>query len=120
MCVQKFHFCGGTIMIVIVPATAFATIFATVKGMVHDPQHRPVPGAVVTLTARQADWTQTATTGPGGAFQIAAVPVGEYAVTVVLQGFAPARQSVTVTSDTAPLLHFQLDLAPVSETVTVS
>jgi hypothetical protein len=37
----------------------FATIFATVKGIVHDPQHRPVPGAAVMLKARQADWTQT-------------------------------------------------------------
>src|SRR4029077_19427042 len=91
---------------------------ATVKGVFHDPQHRPVPGAVVTLSARQADWTQTATTDAGGAFQIAAVPVGYYTATVVLQGFAPARQTVTVISGTAPLLHFQLDLAPVSETVT--
>jgi outer membrane cobalamin receptor len=105
-------------LISVVAAPAFATIFATVKGLVHDPQHRPVPGAVVTLTARQADWTQTATTDAGGAFQFAAVPVGDYTVTVVLQGFAPARQAVTVTSGT--VLHFQLDLAPVSETVTVS
>jgi outer membrane cobalamin receptor len=107
-------------MIVIVATPAFAIIFATVKGVVHDPQHRPVPGAVVTLTARQADWTQTATTDEGGAFQIAAVPVGDYTVTVVLQGFAPARQAVSVASGTAPVLHFQLDLAPVTETVTVS
>src|SRR5712691_6091847 len=107
-------------ILIVVAAPAFATIFATVKGLVHDPQHRPVPGAVVTLTARQADWAQTATTDAGGAFQIAAVPVGDYTVTVVLQGFAPARQTVTVTSGSAPLLHFQLDLAPVSETVTVS
>src|SRR5438309_67950 len=118
--VRKLHLSLCIIMILTVAAPAFATIFATVKGLVHDPQHRPVPGAVVTLTARQADWTQTATTDAGGAFQIAAVPVGDYTVTVVLQGFAPARQTVTVTSGSAPLLHFQLDLAPVSETVTVS
>jgi outer membrane cobalamin receptor len=119
MCVRGFHawLCS---MILIVAAPAFATIFATVKGVVHDPQHRPVPGAVVTLTARQADWTQTATTDAGGAFEIVAVPVGDYTVTVALEGFAPARQAVTVASGTAPVLHFQLELAPVSETVTVS
>jgi outer membrane cobalamin receptor len=119
MCVRGFHawLCS---MILIVAAPAFATIFATVKGVVHDPQHRPVPGAVVTLTARQADWTQTATTDAGGAFEIVAVPVGDYTVTVALEGFAPGRQAVTVASGTAPVLHFQLELAPVSETVTVS
>jgi outer membrane receptor for ferrienterochelin and colicin len=98
----------------------FAVIFSTVKGVVHDPQHRPVPGAVVTLKAQQSDWTQTTTTDGAGAFQIAAVPVGEYTVTVALQGFNTARQTVTVISDTAPVLHFQLELGTVTESVTVS
>ncbi len=116
---RKLYLCLFS-MLFIVAAPAFATIFATVKGVVHDPQHRPVPGAVVTLTARQADWAQTATTDADGAFQIVAVPVGDYTVTVVLQGFATARQAVTVVSGTAPMLHFQLDLAGVREEVTVS
>src|ERR1700681_4601399 len=68
-------------MLVIVAVPAFATIFSTVKGVVHDPQHRPVPGAVVTLKARQADWAQTATTDADRTFQFAAVPVGDYTVT---------------------------------------
>jgi outer membrane cobalamin receptor len=107
-------------MLLIVAAPAFATIFSTVKGIVHDPQHRPVPGAVVTLKARQADWIQTATTDGEGTFQIAAVPVGDYTVTVALQGFNTAQQTITVTSDTAPVLHVQLELAAVREAVTVS
>jgi outer membrane cobalamin receptor len=107
-------------MLLIVAAPAFATIFSTVKGIVHDPQHRPVPGAVVTLKARQADWIQTATTDGEGTFQIAAVPVGDYTVTVALQGFNTAQQTITVTSDTAPVLHVQLELAGLREAVTVS
>jgi outer membrane receptor for ferrienterochelin and colicin len=107
-------------MLSIVAAPAFATIFATLKGVVHDPQHRPVPGAVVTLKARQADWIQTATTDNDGTFQIAAVPAGDYTVTVVLQGFNTAQQTVTVVSDTAPVIHVQLELAGVREAVTVS
>src|SRR5207249_11759362 len=35
-------------VLIMVAAPAFATIFSTVKGVVHDPQHRPVAGAVVT------------------------------------------------------------------------
>jgi outer membrane cobalamin receptor len=105
---------------VILAVPAFATIFSTVKGVVHDPQHRPVAGATVTVKARQADWTQTTTTNTDGAFQIPAVPIGDYAVTVALDGFATAEQSITVVSDTAPELHVQLELAGVREDVTVS
>jgi hypothetical protein len=107
-------------MLLIVAVPAFATIFSTVKGVVHDPQHRPVPGAVVTLKARQADWANTATTDADGTFQFAAVPVGDYTVTVALQGFNTAEQTVTIVSDTAPVLHVQLELAGVREAVTVS
>jgi outer membrane receptor for ferrienterochelin and colicin len=101
-------------------APCLAIIFSTVKGVVHDPQHRPVPGASVTVKARQSDWTQTATTDAAGTFQIPAVPVGDYTVTVALQGFNTARQAVTVISDTAPVLHFQLEVGTVTESVTVS
>jgi outer membrane cobalamin receptor len=108
----------GLFLIVAVPA--FATIFSTVKGVVHDPQHRPVPGATVTIKARQADWARTTTTDTDGAFQIPAVPVGEYSLTVALQGFTTVEQSITVVSDTAPVLHVQLELAGIREAVTVS
>jgi outer membrane receptor for ferrienterochelin and colicin len=108
----------GMVILVVVPA--FATIFSIVKGVVHDPQHRPVAGAVVTVKARQADWTQTTMTDADGAFQIAAVPVGDYTVTVAFQGFNTVEQPITVVSDTAPVLHFQLELAGVREAVTVS
>src|SRR5258708_21691076 len=101
-------------------APGFAIIFATVKGVVHDPQHRPVPGAAVSMKAQQSDWTQTATTEVDGTFQIAAVPVGEYTVTVALQGFNTARQALTVISDTTPVLHFQLEIGTLTESVTVS
>ena len=39
--------------------TAFATIFGTVGGLIHDPQHRPVQGAQVTLHASNSAWTKT-------------------------------------------------------------
>jgi outer membrane receptor for ferrienterochelin and colicin len=107
-------------LFVILAVPAFATIFSTVKGVVHDPQHRPVPGAAVTITARQADWTRTTTTGTDGAFQIPAVPVGEYRLTVTLEGFTTVEQPLTVVSDTVPVVHVQLELAGVRETVTVA
>ena len=35
---------------------AFATIFGSVRGVVHDPQHRPIQGAHIMLRTKNADW----------------------------------------------------------------
>jgi len=90
---------------------AFATIFSIVRGVVHDEQHRPVSGATVSIKARQSEWTQSTKSDANGAFQISAVPAGEYVVTVALSGFTTVEQSITVVSNTTPTLHFQLDVA---------
>src|ERR1035437_9129119 len=124
--IRAWRFCQASFSVwlvgvfLVMAAPVSATIFSTVKGVVHDPQHRPVAGAVVTVKARQSDWTQTRMTDAEGAFQIAAVPVGDYTVTVAFQGFNTVEQSITVVSDTAPVLHIQLELAGVREAVTVS
>ncbi len=108
------------IVVVIGACPAHAAIFSTVKGIVHDAQHRPVAGADVTVKARQMDWTQTTTTNADGAFQITAVPVGDYTLTVASAGFTTVEQPITVVSDTAPELHVQLEVGGVRENVTVA
>jgi hypothetical protein len=101
-------------------ASAFASIFGTVRGVVHDPQHRPIADASVKLKSATSDWTQTAQTDQDGAFSFSAVPVGDYLVTVTKSGFADDQQTVTVASDSSPTLHYQLKIAVVNETATVS
>ena len=80
---------------------ALGTIFGTVRGVVHDPQHRPVSGATVTLQAKQSAFTQTFQTGDDGQFHFDAVPLGSYVVTVSQAGFETGQQNVTVLSGTA-------------------
>ncbi|HXN52702.1 MAG TPA: TonB-dependent receptor [Candidatus Acidoferrum sp.] len=99
---------------------ALATIFGTVRGIVHDPQHRPVADATVTLKARTSDYTQTMQTDVEGGFHFDAVPIGEYSVTVSQAGFATQQQIVTVLSGTAPILHFELRLPALAQSVTVA
>ena len=41
-------------------AIAGATIFGSIHGLIHDPQHRPVEDAKVKLQALNSDWSQTA------------------------------------------------------------
>ena len=50
---------GLTAVVFLLGGVAFATIFGSVRGVVHDPQHRPIPGAQVTLKAQNSDWTQS-------------------------------------------------------------
>jgi hypothetical protein len=97
-----------------------ATIFGSVRGVIHDPQHRPIQGALVMLKSESSEWMKTATTDPNGEFVLNPVPLGNYSVSVVSPGFAQATQGVLVNSSTVPILHFQLTLAPAKEAVTVS
>jgi TonB dependent receptor/TonB-dependent Receptor Plug Domain len=46
--------------------------------------------------------------------------VGDYLVTVTKSGFADDQQTVTVASDSSPMLHYQLTIATVNQTATVS
>ena len=108
----------AVLFFLVVPA--LATIFGTVRGIVHDPQHRPVADATVTLKAKSSMYTQTLQTDAEGGFHFDAAPVGEYVVTVAQAGFVTQKQNVMVLSGTAPILHFELRLPTQAQSVTVS
>lgn len=99
---------------------SFATIFGSVRGVVHDPQHRPIQGAHVTLKAQSSDWAESQDSDANGEFVFTSVPVGQYTVKVSSQGFQQERQAVLVESDTHPVLHLQLAIEGAKESITVS
>ncbi len=99
---------------------AFASEFGAVRGVVHDPQHRPMQNAAVVLRAKSVDWTKSATTDASGQFQFNAVPLGAYSVAVTSAGFEPASQAVTISSGAVPVIHFQLQVASNNEKVNVT
>jgi outer membrane cobalamin receptor len=102
-----------------VAALASATIFGSVRGIIHDPQHRPVEGTMVMIRSTSSDWSQTANTDANGQFRFGAVPLGEYTISVASPGFAQAAENVTVNSGTEPVVHFQLRASAGQQTVTV-
>jgi outer membrane receptor protein involved in Fe transport len=97
-----------------------ATVFGTVRGIVHDPQHRPVSGIEVVLKGKTSEFTLNARTDDAGQFHFDAVPLGEYTVAVSDANFVADEQSVEVLSGTAPILHFELRLPTQNQTVVVS
>ncbi len=118
MGLRRVFYCA--LFLVLCASTGLATIFGTVRGIVHDPQHRPIEGAEVTLRARVSDWTRHARTNADGEFQIDAVPAGEYTVRIEHAGFRTFEQSIIVASGSAPILHFFMQLGAVQEKVEVA
>jgi hypothetical protein len=102
------------------PSCIFADVFGTVRGIVHDPQHRPIEGAEIRLTARNLDWNRITKTDANGEFLIEAVPAGEYTIQIAHDNFQMVRNPVVVNIGSAPVLHFSMDLASIQSTVSVT
>jgi hypothetical protein len=96
-----------------------ATIFGRIQGIAHDPQHRPIAGAPVSLHAVTSDWSQATHSDENGEFSFTSVPVGDYNITVAQPGFETSAQTVTVASGTAPILHFRLAIAALNQSTVV-
>ena len=98
----------------------FASVFGSIRGIVHDPQHRPVENAMVMLRSKTSDWTASATTDASGQFIFTSVSLGDYTVTVAVPTFNQAAQDVRVSSGSQPVLHFSLNVATNKQIVNVS
>ncbi len=110
----------STASLLLSATVAVATVFGNVRGIVHDPQHRPVAMAHVTIRARASAWSEGTQSNPDGEFEFTAVPVGEYIVATTAPGFSPLEQQVTVTSGSSPVLHFALNLVVTRQEVQVT
>ena len=108
-------------MLMIAVAASAQTTSGSVSGTITDPKGAVVPGATVTIKDAATGAERTVTTNENGAFNIPAVSVGTYSVTVTAKGFkkvvvTDARVNVSV--DTT--LSLQLEVGGVGETVTVT
>jgi hypothetical protein len=106
-----FFVCGGN---------AHATVFGELHGIVHDPEHRPIADATVTIHAAHSQFTQTARTDLNGYFSLLTVPLGDYRISVTSRGFDVLQQTITVFSNASPILHFQLQIGSVQQSVKVT
>ncbi|WP_348261733.1 TonB-dependent receptor [Telmatobacter sp. DSM 110680] len=102
-----------------VPILAHATVFATVHGIVHDPHHRPIAAAQVSLQAAESTFALHATTAANGTFEIPQIPIGVYRLSVSATGFADFTESLAITSSSNPVLHIPLAIGGSEESVIV-
>ena len=108
-----------TAFILIGPVPALATVFSTVRGVIHDPAHRPIPHAIVRLESADSAFALTAETGSNGEFALTQAPIGIYRLTISAPGFSGVTQTLTIASGTNPVLHIPLHIAKSAETVVV-
>ena len=106
-------------LLILAPIPALATVFATLHGVVHDPQHRPISNAAITLQAPNSAFALHNTTDIQGEFTLPQIPLGIYTLTVSATSFAIATQPLTVASGTNSILHIPLSVASATETIAV-
>src|ERR1700687_4150872 len=68
--------------------------YAVVTGTVIDPQHLPVVGAAIQLTAASTGAVRHVVTDQRGLFEASALLPDDYELTTEAPGFAPEKQSV--------------------------
>jgi outer membrane cobalamin receptor len=117
---RTFVFSSLAVVLLVSAPLARATIFGSIRGIVHDPQHRPLAGATVTLQSATSSWLQTTQTTQDGEFIFNPVPLGDYTLTVSQPGFEVSQQTITIASDASPILHVPLRIATVNQTEVVS
>ncbi|MGA2350652.1 MAG: TonB-dependent receptor [Terracidiphilus sp.] len=117
MFVRSSFFAATLLAVASIPA--LANVFATVHGVVHDQQHRPIAGAAVALYAANSDFALRAVTNSEGEFELPQAPIGVYRLEITAPGFATVTQALTLASGTNPVLHIALPIAPTAQTVVV-
>jgi TonB dependent receptor/Carboxypeptidase regulatory-like domain/TonB-dependent Receptor Plug Domain len=107
------------VLVLTAPMASRAAVFGSVRGVVHDAEHRPIPHASVELKSAASGAVASTETDSQGRFAFPSIALGDYALTVRAKGFVTAVQSVTVVSGASPVAHVQLATGTPVETVTV-
>src|SRR6266496_2779663 len=111
LCVSIFALC-------VLPLQAQqVTVF--VGGRISDTTGAVVPGASVTAVNTQTGFSRTTTSTAMGGYQLAAMPVGDYKITVEAQGLKRMVRSVHLDIGANATIDFALPPGQVSQEINV-
>ena len=100
--------------------SAMAAPTESLHGIVHDPQHRPIAAARITINTESGALIESTKSGRNGEFETAPLTEGSYRITVSANGFRPLTEEIRSNAEKSPILHVQLELAGVNQTVEVT
>jgi hypothetical protein len=94
---------------------------SAIEGTVTDPDNQPIAGAFVMILSTDTGYDRSVVTDARGRYFASSMPVGTYFVQAVSPGFArTVRDGVRLTVGATETINFNLKIAAVTETVTVS
>src|SRR5579872_6174993 len=112
---------GSMAFIAFAGAVFAADASGKILGTVNDPAGNVIPHAAATLTNEANGVKQTTQADDQGTFAFPVVPVGAYELVVSIENFRPYKKSdIAIDLGSAVQLEVRLELAGVSESVTVS
>lgn len=97
-----------------------ATSTGNLRGIIHDPQHRPIPGARITLRTQGSSWSKSMRSDANGEFETGSIPTGDYVITVTASGFRPLTETRYIAEGNSPVIHFWMQLAAIQQQVKIS
>src|ERR1017187_8224364 len=112
------------VLVLIGLAIALATAqaqsnYAIIRGSILDPQHRPVVGARVRVTAAETGAEREVASNGTGLYEIAGLQPGAYTLAVDSSGFLQATQAINLEVGQQATLDLQLRLGSDKQSVTV-
>ncbi|MGH9202262.1 MAG: carboxypeptidase-like regulatory domain-containing protein, partial [Vicinamibacterales bacterium] len=112
---------AGLLLLALAAAAAAQTTFATITGLVTDPNGAIVPGATVVVTHLASNYRYTATSNNAGHYTLAQLREGEYSLRATAAGFRDfAAQGIGLVSQDLRRIDIQFAIGAVETTVEVS
>ncbi len=103
------------------PLSAQAVSTAKLIGLVSDPSGAFVPSAKVILDSTQQKYTRETMTDAEGRYSFAAIPPGQYKLSVTAPGFRPEEvSSFNLSSGGAPSINVALTVGAITDKVTIT
>ncbi|MFM8392924.1 MAG: carboxypeptidase-like regulatory domain-containing protein, partial [Acidobacteriota bacterium] len=113
--------CVMIIALATVASASAQTGTSSVRGTISDAQGQVIAGATITIRNEARNITRAVTSEGNGAYNITALPPGDYVLEVEAQGFKKSvTTGVKTLVDTASTINLSLEVGAVTEVVTVS
>jgi hypothetical protein len=110
----------GSLLFLMFAAGLYAASAGSVRGKVVGPDGQPMAGLLVELRNDTTGFKQQTPSGTDGSFTFFNVPFNPYTLRAEVQGFAPVTQQVDVHSAVPVDVTLKLDVAQVSESISVT